>query len=61
MTTLLDILFLLISATGGSLAMGLIWLLRTPVKVPVSVSFSRLSSNSRRRNVPAFVLPVNVR
>src|SRR5437867_879211 len=33
MTTLIDILFLLISAAGGSLAMGLVSLLRVPAKV----------------------------
>jgi diguanylate cyclase len=50
MTTLIDILFLLIAATGGSLAMGLICLLRAPAKVdPVESDEARFARESLAR------------
>jgi diguanylate cyclase len=50
MTTLFDILFLLLAATGGSLAMGLVWLLRAPAKVaPVESEEARFARESLTR------------
>jgi diguanylate cyclase len=50
MTTLIDILFLLIAAIGGSLAMGLIWLVRTPEKTdPAESEEARFARESLAR------------